>query len=55
VPAEALPRLVSRYDHELTQPSWALAYVFDIVLRGPEQTPFEDPMNELGTAVGQDE
>ncbi len=41
VPAGALPRLVSRYDHDLTQPSWALAYVFDLVLRGPEQTPFE--------------
>jgi len=34
-------RLVSRFDLETTQPNWALGYKFDIVLRGPEATPFE--------------
>ena len=43
VPEAARPRLVSRYDHATTQPEWALAFAFDIVLRGREQTPFEEP------------
>jgi len=34
-------RLVCRYDHEVTEPEWALGYRFDIVLRGPDATPFE--------------
>ncbi len=34
-------RLVSKFDLETTQPQWALGYKFDIVLRGPEATPFE--------------
>lgn len=34
-------RLVSTYDHDLTQPEWALGYRFDIVLAGRRQTPFE--------------
>jgi protocatechuate 3,4-dioxygenase, beta subunit len=34
-------RLVSRYDHTVTQPLWALGYHFDIVLAGSCQTPFE--------------
>jgi len=34
-------RLVSKFDLETTQPNWALGYRFDIVLRGPEATPFE--------------
>ncbi|QDY09265.1 protocatechuate 3,4-dioxygenase subunit beta [Micromonospora sp. HM134] len=38
----ARQRLVARYDHTATQPEWALAYAFDIVLRGREGTPFED-------------
>lgn len=33
--------LISRYDHDLTQPEWALGFRFDIVLCGPRQTPFE--------------
>lgn len=37
----ARARLVSRFDLELTQPEWALGYAFDIVVRGPEATPFE--------------
>lgn len=35
-------RLVSRYDHELTKPEWALGFRFDIVLAGGRQTPFEE-------------
>lgn len=35
-------RLVSRLDMNLTQPEWALGYIFDIVLRGDNATPFEE-------------
>ena len=42
VPAHARPRLIASYDHEVTVPSWALGYRFDIVLRGPSRTPAED-------------
>ncbi|WFE40882.1 protocatechuate 3,4-dioxygenase subunit beta [Micromonospora sp. WMMD998] len=38
----ARQRMVARYDHAATVPEWALAYEFDIVLRGREGTPFED-------------
>lgn len=34
-------RLISAYDHSVTQPLWALGYRFDIVLAGSFQTPFE--------------
>jgi protocatechuate 3,4-dioxygenase beta subunit len=43
---EARLRMVSRYDHDRTVPEWALAYEFDIVLRGREATPFEEPHDE---------
>lgn len=43
VPEEARPRLVSAYDHDATEPEWALGFAWDIVLRGTEQTPFEEP------------
>jgi protocatechuate 3,4-dioxygenase, beta subunit len=36
-------RLISKFEMDLTQPDWALGYRFDIVLRGPESTPFEEP------------
>jgi protocatechuate 3,4-dioxygenase beta subunit len=39
-------RMVSRFSLEQTQPNWALAYEFDIVLRGREATPFEEPHDE---------
>jgi protocatechuate 3,4-dioxygenase beta subunit len=39
----ARERLVSSFDPAETVPEWALAYRFDIVLRGPETTPVEDP------------
>jgi protocatechuate 3,4-dioxygenase beta subunit len=35
-------RMVARFSIERTQPSWALAYEFDIVLRGPDETPIEE-------------
>jgi protocatechuate 3,4-dioxygenase beta subunit len=38
----ARARMVSRYDHANTQPEWALAFEFDIVLRGRDATPFEE-------------
>jgi protocatechuate 3,4-dioxygenase beta subunit len=34
-------RLISRFDLDHTVPEWALAYRFDIVLRGRESTPME--------------
>ncbi len=39
-------QLVSRFDLEATQPSWALAFVFDLVLRGRDATPFESEVDE---------
>jgi protocatechuate 3,4-dioxygenase beta subunit len=37
----ARERLVCAFDLDSTQPEWALAYRFDIVLRGPAATPVE--------------
>jgi Protocatechuate 3,4-dioxygenase beta subunit len=42
VPEAARSRLVSQFDLETTRPSWALCFVFDLVLRGSAATPFED-------------
>jgi protocatechuate 3,4-dioxygenase beta subunit len=43
VPSErARQRLVSSFDLSLTEPEWALGYRFDIIVRGPESTPFEE-------------
>ena len=43
VPGEgARRRLVARYDHDVTEPEWALGYTFDVVVRGPTATPFEE-------------
>jgi protocatechuate 3,4-dioxygenase beta subunit len=41
VPAHARERLISRFALEMTEPEFALGFVFDIVLRGREETPFE--------------
>ena len=41
IPESARHLAISRYDHEQTQETWALAFQWDIVLRGSEQTPFE--------------
>jgi len=40
---EARGRLVARFDEEASRPDYALAYRFDIVLRGPAETPWESP------------
>jgi protocatechuate 3,4-dioxygenase beta subunit len=34
--------LISTYDHNVTEPEWALGYRWDIVLAGSQATPFED-------------
>jgi protocatechuate 3,4-dioxygenase beta subunit len=34
-------RLVAFFDPERTEPEWALAYRWDVVLRGRSATPFE--------------
>jgi protocatechuate 3,4-dioxygenase beta subunit len=39
---KARERMISQFDWETTTPEWALGYRFDIVLRGPSATPFED-------------
>ena len=46
VPDAARGRLVSSFSMDRTQPEWALAYDWDIVLRGPGSTPFEGPHEE---------
>ncbi|WP_371419976.1 protocatechuate 3,4-dioxygenase subunit beta [Tardiphaga sp.] len=35
-------RMISNFDLESTQPGWALAYRFDIVLRGRDATPLDN-------------
>lgn len=42
IPEHARGRLISSFDMEATVPDWALAYRFDVVLRGRNATP-EDP------------
>ncbi len=42
VPEQARHRLVSRFSLEASEPQWALTYVFDIVLRGADATPWEE-------------
>ncbi|MGH2466263.1 MAG: protocatechuate 3,4-dioxygenase subunit beta [Candidatus Limnocylindrales bacterium] len=41
--ARGRERLISRLDLSETVPEWALAYAWDIVLRGRAATPLEDP------------
>ncbi len=44
VPTEAARKqLVATYDHALTEPEWALGYRWDIIVHGPQATPFEPP------------
>ena len=43
---KARERMVSRFDLDVTKPDWALGYQFDIVLRGREATPTEEPHDE---------
>ncbi len=42
VPMPYRQRLVARLDMEVTEPNWALGYRFDVVLKGRDQTPFEE-------------
>ena len=42
VPEAARSRLISSFDLSRTVPEWALAYRFDIVLRGRDATPMEE-------------
>jgi protocatechuate 3,4-dioxygenase beta subunit len=46
VPMPYRSRMVSRFDIATTAPNWALGYLFDVVLKGREQTPFEDDPHE---------
>ncbi|MEN3306358.1 MAG: protocatechuate 3,4-dioxygenase, beta subunit [Micromonosporaceae bacterium] len=39
-------RLVSRFDMDATEPDWALAFQWDIVLRGSDSTPMEEPHDD---------
>ena len=50
IPEAARRLAISRYDYERTVPNWALAFTWDIVLRGADQTPFEstDPAGDDG-------
>jgi protocatechuate 3,4-dioxygenase beta subunit len=40
-PAGARERLISKFSIDVTEPEFALGYVFDLVLRGPTETPME--------------
>ena len=42
VPMPYRGRMVARLDMSLTEPAHALGYRFDVVLKGPAATPFED-------------
>jgi protocatechuate 3,4-dioxygenase beta subunit len=42
VPMPARQRMVARFDIKTTRPAWALGYLFDIVLKGRDETPFAD-------------
>lgn len=42
VPMPYRQRMVCRFDIATTEPNWALGYLFDIVLKGRDQTPFEE-------------
>jgi protocatechuate 3,4-dioxygenase, beta subunit len=39
---QARQRMIASYDHDTTEPEWALGFRFDIVLRGPEASVFEE-------------
>lgn len=42
VPMPYRQRMVARFDIGTTEPNWALGYQFDVVLKGHDQTPFEE-------------
>jgi protocatechuate 3,4-dioxygenase beta subunit len=39
----ARQRMIAEFSMDDTQPEWALAFRFDIVLRGRQQSVFEEP------------
>jgi protocatechuate 3,4-dioxygenase beta subunit len=41
--AQARARLISSFDSERSEPDYAMAFRFDIVLRGARETPWESP------------
>ncbi|RKP55934.1 protocatechuate 3,4-dioxygenase subunit beta [Pararobbsia silviterrae] len=41
-PESARERMISAFSMDVTEEGYALGYIFDIVLRGPNQTPTED-------------
>jgi protocatechuate 3,4-dioxygenase beta subunit len=41
-PEKARDRMVARFDLDSTEPEWALAYQWDIILRGREATPLDE-------------
>lgn len=43
---KARERLISRFDLATTEPEWALGYQFDVVLRGRNATPLEEPHDD---------
>jgi protocatechuate 3,4-dioxygenase beta subunit len=43
---KARERLISSFDWDTTEDSWALGFKWDIVLRGRDETPFEEPHDE---------
>ncbi|RSM81260.1 protocatechuate 3,4-dioxygenase subunit beta [Kibdelosporangium aridum] len=42
----ARARMISSFDISRTVPNWALAFSFDIVLRGQDATPFEEEVDD---------
>ena len=47
VPDEkARQRLVSHFDLAITEPEWALGFRFDVILRGRDATPMEEPHHD---------
>jgi protocatechuate 3,4-dioxygenase, beta subunit len=43
---KARQRMVSQFDLSLTEPEWALGYRFDVILRGRNTTPMEEPHDD---------
>lgn len=43
---KARQRMIASYDHDTTQPEWALGFRFDIVLRGARASVFEEDDDE---------
>jgi protocatechuate 3,4-dioxygenase beta subunit len=48
IPPVARDRAISRFSLDRTRDNWALAFEWDIVLRGTEQTPFETGSDDDG-------